>query len=454
MERQISSSGLVVIAAPAVAVCKCPLCDREVLPDTLGFLECSCGWGGPEDPLASARGLSRMFTLLDRRIANAIARRDLRVIAERKGPPAGDGLVYTLVLLLASTLIHLIMYGALIGLTTVSIQLAMQQAWIGALVAALFAVLFLAAVMHWRGGTQGMQFALSQLPNLETAVREVRERVGGQLPHRVILVPGTRWAVFERHPVRRFFLPERTLILGVGALPLMTLDEAKAVLAHELAHYKYAHTLLYRYIGSAEAEARYIIDLMLEAAGAQRKRIRRRRIRGMGTGGADLAAFIVWLVALPLAFIWQIFHLLRLADSRHAEFRADAASARAYGAASFVGGLSAVLATRHMLDDSSMRATAAMERGETSIYAEMRRHIAALPPDVVKNVRFNALYAYRSLENSHPAEPDRVRAALLVSSEMPSAAVAAERPAGELIVPQGQSSVDDIEKKLTRMLFA
>ena len=453
MERQTSASGLTAIAAPTMTLRKCPLCEREISPDTLGFLECACGWDGPDDPLESARGLSRTVTRLDRRIAAAIARRDLRAIAERRGPPAGDGIVYTLILLLASTVIHLIMYGALIGLSAVSVQLAMQQAWLGALIAALFAALFLAAVMHWRGRTKGMQFALSQLPNLDAALREVNERVGGRLPHRILLVPGTQLAVFERHPLRRFFLPERTLILGVGALPLMTIDEAKAVLAHELAHYKYAHTLLHRYIASAEAQARYIIDLMLEAAGAQRRRIRRRIIRGMGTQGADLAAFIVWLVALPLAFIWQVFHLLGLAESRHAEFRADAAAVRAYGAASFVGGLSAVRAARHMLDDGSRRATAQMTRGEASIYAEMRRHIAALPPDVVKNIRFKALYAYRSLENTHPAEPDRVRAALLVSSDMPSVAVRAERPATELIVPQGQSNADDIEKRLTRMLF-
>lgn len=101
-----------------------------------------------------------------------------------------------------------------------------------------------------------------------------------------------------------------------------------------------------------------------------------------------------------------------------------------------------------------MRVTTAMERGEASIYTEMRRHITALPPDVVKHIRFKALHAYRSLENSHPAEPDRVRAALLVASDMPPADSGDGRPASDLIVPQGHASFDEIEKKLTRMLFA
>lgn len=454
MERQISLGSLTSISAPAITVRKCPLCAREISPDTLGFLECGCGWGGPDDPLESSRGLSRTFMLLDRRIANAIARRDLHVIAKRKGPPATDSILYTLVLLLASTAIHLVMYGALIGLTVLSAQLVMQHAWIGALLATLTAALFLAAVVHWRGRTKGIQFAREQLPHLDAALHEVSSRVGAPLPHRVILVPGSMWAAFEHHSLRRFFWPERVLMVGVASLPLMTIDEAKAILAHELAHYRYARTLLHRYISSAEAQARYIIDLMLEAAGAQRKRIQRRRIRGMGTQGADLAAFLVWLVALPLALIWQIFHLLRLAESRHAEYRADAAAARAYGASFFIGGLSAIRASGHMIYGGSVRVTTAMERGEASIYTEMRRHITALPPDVVKHIRFKALHAYRSLENSHPAEPDRVRAALLVASDMPPADSGDGRPASDLIVPQGHASFDEIEKKLTRMLFA
>lgn len=452
MERQFSI-GLTNISAPTVMMCKCPLCNLEILPDVLGFLECSCGWGGPDDPLESTQGLSRAFMRLDRRVASAIARRELQIIAERKGPPAVDSILYTLILLLASTAIHLVMYGALIGLTALSAQLAVQHAWIGAILAALSAALFLAAVAHWRSNTRGIQFPREQLPRLDVALREVSSHIGGPLPHRIILVPGVQWAVFEHHPLRRFFLAERILIVGVGALPLMSIDEAKAVLAHELAHYRHAHTLLHRYISSAEAQARYIIDLMLEATGAQRRRIQRRSVFTVGSAQADLAAFLVWIVALPLACMWQAFHLLRLADSRNAEFRADAAATLAYGPSAFIGGLSAIGAARNMIYGGSVRTTIAMERGEASIYAEMRRHIAALPSDIIKNIRFKALYAYRSLENSHPAEPDRVRAALFVGKDI-SVTSSSNQPAIELITPQEPASTDEIEKKLTRLLFA
>ena len=38
---------------------RCPLCGKPVTPDALGFLECSCGWGGADDPLLTAHGLTR-----------------------------------------------------------------------------------------------------------------------------------------------------------------------------------------------------------------------------------------------------------------------------------------------------------------------------------------------------------------------------------------------------------
>ncbi len=106
-----------------------------------------------------------------------------------------------------------------------------------------------------------------------------------------------------------------------------------------------------------------------------------------------------------------------------------------------------------MINSGPVKPTAAMERGEDSLYAAMRRHVAALPADIVSNIRFTALYDYRTLQNSHPTAPDRVRAAMLIGSDMPSSS-GASSPAVELIVPQGQMNADEIEKKLTRMLFA
>src|SRR5579872_4949406 len=90
----------VVTGNVTTQVSRCPLCDKPVAPDPLGFYECSCGWGGPDDPLESARGLSRKITLVDRRWASALVRRDLARMAAGKWQPGQLGVVYTILLLL------------------------------------------------------------------------------------------------------------------------------------------------------------------------------------------------------------------------------------------------------------------------------------------------------------------------------------------------------------------
>lgn len=41
---------------------RCPLCGATVAPDPLGLYACSCGWGGPDDPLEHDRGLTKLAT--------------------------------------------------------------------------------------------------------------------------------------------------------------------------------------------------------------------------------------------------------------------------------------------------------------------------------------------------------------------------------------------------------
>src|SRR6185312_2447721 len=59
----------------------CPLCGATVPPDPLGFYQCSCGWGGPGDPLEHDRGLSKLFAKMDREMADGQAQRDLQRLA-------------------------------------------------------------------------------------------------------------------------------------------------------------------------------------------------------------------------------------------------------------------------------------------------------------------------------------------------------------------------------------
>ena len=91
-------------------------------------------------------------------------------------------------------------------------------------------------------------------------------------------------------------------------------------------------------------------------------------------------------------------------------------------------------------------------RGSRNLYEELRRHYAELPASVIDKLRHDALAGFRTLENSHPIDADRVRAVVAVTSQYPATDVAPV-PSARLIVPKGAESADAIEIKLSELLF-
>src|SRR5512146_1043143 len=86
---------------------RCPLCGATVPPDPLGFYQCLCGWGGPDDPLEHDRGLVKLVGHTDRNLADGQAWRDLRRLATRGDAASSLNILYLVVLLLTATAIYL-----------------------------------------------------------------------------------------------------------------------------------------------------------------------------------------------------------------------------------------------------------------------------------------------------------------------------------------------------------
>jgi hypothetical protein len=250
---------------------RCPLCGKPVTPDAPGFLECSCGWGGADDPLLTARGLTHWYRRLDRWLANAQARRDLARLA-RDGKAANHlSPIYLTVLFLISTLIY-ILFLAIIGLCAyLVVTSARDQDWIGVLLGGVLGAVFVLALWSTRGRPRGIGMAVSDLPHLAEALDEVRARVGAPLPQRIVLEPGTNFYAGTRHPPRRLFRRELVLGVGVGALPALSELEAKSILAHELAHLRGGGLALHKYVVVALGALRHVMDLALE--GVIRRRV-------------------------------------------------------------------------------------------------------------------------------------------------------------------------------------
>lgn len=438
----------------ATAMLTCPLCGKLVTSDAWGMAECSCGWGGPGDPLQHARGLSRWVTRTDRRLANRMAHRDLVRLASGTWQPGRLSLGYKVVLVMASTLIYIVFLTLLLGSIALTVKFALEQAWLGAVVLGIIAAFTLMSLSVGQPDLRGIETTRQQFPHLWSAVDEVARQIGAQMPRRVVLLPGTTAFVFQHHPVRRLFRRERVLGLGVGYLPLLSATELKALLAHELAHYRHGHPALHRYIGRAGLALTRLLDTLKEGMASQTysgNRLVRRR--GSGSITLVVGIFLVWLLTLPLRLLHMLFHLLRLAESRGAEFDADRTAVEAYGSQAFVGMLTGILVATNTFwrASESLRAEMAKHHGQ-SYYAELRRHYTELPTAIIDQKRVEAARAFRSLENSHPIVPDRLRAAL--QANVPAPAGASAERADALLVPAGAENADRVEAELTALLFS
>jgi Zn-dependent protease with chaperone function len=441
-------------SAPAT---KCPICEKPVYADSAGFLECACGWGGPGDPVESAHGFSRAVTLFDRRMASRIALRDLKRIAERKGPTSPRGPLYLLTLLVLSTLIYAALVALAVGAANLLVFYVTNSAWVAAILPAFVLFYLYTVIFGFPTRSRAIVAPLSVYPRLEALTREVAAQVKAQAPRWVVLTPGANFFIGRRMLWGKAFLPQTTLGVGVAGLALLSEQELRAILAHELAHDRYSHTLGSLYFGYAEQALYNIINASMWNTEVELRRNARSRVRinsvgSIGGAGAMLGVILIWIVTLPLRLLWVIYHLLRLRLSRSYEFRADAEAVRHYGAQEFVNGLTGVLTAAATLRGAGATVRQEMARhNNANFFAELRRHYAELPQDYIGEMRLKASREYRTLQSAHPTAPDRIRAALSEVAAPPPAGPS--DPAWRVITPKGAASPEALEIELTKRFF-
>jgi Zn-dependent protease with chaperone function len=430
----------------------CPVCGKPVMPDAFGFVECTaCGWGGSGDPLEGAKGASRFLTGLDRRISLAQAQGDLARLAAQRDKPLAINPLYTLLLLLVSTLVYLLVLGIAVGTVALIVWSILDQAWLGLIIGVLLLALLILAYWEGRFAPKGIRIKRDRFPLLYAAIDDVSARTGLRLPSRVLLVPGTVFFVAQTHPLRRLFWRERTLGIGVGALPLMSEVEMKAIIAHEMAHYGHMRLTLHRYYAGAERALAQIVRALQDAISPE-SRARSRYMRFYYFGGyhGNIAtsmgcavSLLIWIITLPIQIVLRLFHLLRLHESRTAEYEADRVAVRAFGPVALANGLTSVITASNTLARGVV--------GGDNLYEALRKHYANLPPAAVAQLRAQSTRDFRSLEDTHPTTPDRIRAAFLVGAANPGRQDEAQ-PAVRLIVPDGESDASAVERQLSAML--
>ncbi|HEX5542995.1 MAG TPA: M48 family metallopeptidase [Micromonospora sp.] len=90
----------------------------------------------------------------------------------------------------------------------------------------------------------GLVVGPDQAPALWATVHELAEVVGTRVPDEIRIVPEVNAAVSEETQLLGLISGRRTLYIGLPLLQAFTVDQMRAVLAHELGHYSGQHTRL------------------------------------------------------------------------------------------------------------------------------------------------------------------------------------------------------------------
>jgi Zn-dependent protease with chaperone function len=168
------------------------------------------------------------------------------------------------------------------------------------------------------GGEQpGWPVAAAEQPRLWQMVGDIAQRMGTRAPDEIRLVPVVNAAVLEESSWLGLRGGTRRMYVGVPLVHALTVDELRAVLAHELGHYSGRHTTL----GPVVRRGHDALEHILVG-------LRRRR----------------YVSAIFRAYAKLFFRVSR-SVSRRQEFEADASAAAIAGRGAAVAALSKLPAT-------------------------------------------------------------------------------------------------------------
>jgi Zn-dependent protease with chaperone function len=116
----------------------------------------------------------------------------------------------------------------------------------------------------------GLRKTDADCPRLFAALRDVASRTESRPIDEVFLGPGSEIGVHQdgRGPFGMFGVKRRVLSLGLGAMPSLSVDELKSILAHEYAHFSHSDTFYSRFIQQVSLSIATALGGMAAAGGA------------------------------------------------------------------------------------------------------------------------------------------------------------------------------------------
>lgn len=246
----------------------------------------------------------------------------------------------------------------------------------------------------------GTRLDLAQEPELVRVLAEVAGKVGTRPVDTVFLSPGTEISVFERGAMWRQLGAgsERCLVLGIGVLDGMRLNELKAILAHEYGHFSNRDTAG----GGLALSVRHSMIVMAQQ---------------LASGGAATWYNPAWLF---FKGFFRVFLRISQGASRLQEVLADRWAAICYGSEAFARGLSHVVAQSVRFDaqaDVAIKALREQRAPASNLYDHLRE--AKIPESNVAQAIADAMTRAPSPYDSHPRPEDRIAWARALDVVMP-----------------------------------
>ena len=212
--------------------------------------------------------------------------------------------------------------------------------WLGAIAATgmLFAFMLKGLFRRRREDRSSMvEITAEEQPRLFDFLERLCADTGAPRPRRVYLTRDVNAAVFYDSSFLSLFWPvKKNLLIGLGLVNVLTLDELKAVLAHELGHFSQRSMRVGSYVYVASGVMEDMIfgrdkwdDLLAEW---RRQDIRLAFFGWILTG-------VVWVIRKGLMLVFMGIHLAHSALSRQMEFHADSVAVSVTGSDSLVRAL-------------------------------------------------------------------------------------------------------------------
>jgi Zn-dependent protease with chaperone function len=251
------------------------------------------------------------------------------------------------------------------------------------------------SVAGFGSGSFGLRKTARDCPKLFAALNEVARRVDTEPVDEVWLAPGSDIAVHQegRGPFGLLGAKRRVLTLGVATMHFLTVDELKAILAHEYAHFSHKDTFYNRFIAQVSLS------------------IRKARVGMAQTGGVlTLVNPFYWFFYLYSAS----FNLLSSGFSRSREFLADRMACSLYGADVFLSGLNKVV-TQGSLFESTIHHNLVERLKRGKAFVNMYEAFRGFRDRQLSAVEREEMYAKfveekPSLFATHPTYQERVDA--------------------------------------------